>query len=130
MVASAHQAGDGSGLRLAFAAARSRLGLIALLFALAAAGWWWTVDRMRGMDEGPGTDLGTLGWFLGVWIVMMAAMMLPSVSPTVALYSRMTKQRPAVAPAVFVSGYLLTWAGAGLIAFAISEAGGRVFGER
>jgi hypothetical protein len=61
MVASAHQAGDGGGLRPAFAAARSRLGLIALLFALAAAGWWWTVDRMRGMDEGPGTDLGTLG---------------------------------------------------------------------
>lgn len=129
MVASAHQAGDGSGLRPAFAAARSRLGLVALLFALAAAGWWWTVDRMRGMDEGPGTDLGTLGWFLGVWIVMMAAMMLPSVSPTVALYSRMTKQRSPVAPAVFVSGYLLTWAGAGLVAFAISEAGGRVFGD-
>jgi hypothetical protein len=78
-MASAPQAGDG-GLRPAFAAARSRLGLIVLLFALAAAGWWWTVDRMRGMDEGPGTDLGTLGWFLGVWIVMMAAMMLPSVS--------------------------------------------------
>jgi predicted metal-binding membrane protein len=129
MVASAHQAGDGSGLRPAFAAARSRLGLVALLFALAAAGWWWSVDRMRGMDEGPGTDLGTLGWFLGVWIVMMAAMMLPSVSPTVALYSRMTKQRSPVAPAVFVSGYLLTWAGAGLVAFAISEAGGRVFGD-
>lgn len=129
MVASAHQAGDGGGLRPAFAAARSRLGLIALLFALAAAGWWWTVDRMRGMDEGPGTDLGTLGWFLGVWIVMMAAMMLPSVSPMVALYSRMTKQRSPVAPVVFVSGYLLTWAGAGLIAFAISEAGGRVFGD-
>ncbi|MGO9036175.1 DUF2182 domain-containing protein [Mycobacterium sp.] len=99
------------------------------MFALAAAGWWWTVDRMRGMDEGPGTDLGTLGWFLGVWIVMMAAMMLPSVSPTVALYSRMTKQRSPVAPAVFVSGYLLTWAGAGLVAFAVSEAGGRVFGD-
>ena len=41
------------------------------------------------MDDGPGTDLGALGWFLGVWIVMMAAMMFPSVSPTVALYARM-----------------------------------------
>ena len=68
-----------------------RLGLVALLFALAALGWWWTVDQMPGMDDGPWTALGTLGWFVGVWVVMMAAMMLPSVSPTVALYSRMTK---------------------------------------
>ena len=92
MTASAHQAtADGGGLRPAFAAARSRLGLIALLFALAALAWWSTVDRMRGMDEGPGTALGTLGWFLGVWLVMMTAMMFPSVAPTIALYSQMTK---------------------------------------
>jgi predicted metal-binding membrane protein len=117
------------GLRPAFAAARGRLGLIALLFALAAAAWWWTVDRMRGMDQGPGSDLGTLGWFVGIWVVMMAAMMLPSVSPTVALYSRMTKQRSPVAPLVFVSGYLLTWTAAGLLAFGISEAGRRVLSD-
>ena len=39
------------------------------------------------MDNGPWTDLGTFGWFLCVWVVMMAAMMFPSVAPTVALYS-------------------------------------------
>src|SRR5215212_814404 len=82
-----------AGLAPVFAAARARLGLVALLFVLAGAAWWSTVDRMRGMDDGPGTDLGTLGWFLGIWVVMMAAMMFPSVSPTVALYSRMTKTR-------------------------------------
>ena len=32
----------------AMAAARARLWLVALLFVLAAIGWWWTVDRMRG----------------------------------------------------------------------------------
>ena len=117
------------GLRPVFAAARSRLGLIALLFTLAALAWWFTVDRMRGMDEGPGTDLGTLGWFLGVWLVMMAAMMFPSVSPTVALYSRMTKKRSPVAPLVFSSGYLLTWTAAGLVAFGASELGGRLLGD-
>jgi predicted metal-binding membrane protein len=36
---------------------------------------------MRGIDQGPGTSLGTLGWFLGVWLVMMAAMMFLSVAP-------------------------------------------------
>jgi hypothetical protein len=67
--------------------------------------WWFTADRMRGMDDGPGTDPGALGWFLGVWVVMMAAMMFPSVSPTVALYSRMTRSRAPLAPFVFTSGY-------------------------
>ncbi len=110
------------GLRPAFSAARARLGLVALLFAVAASGWWWTGDQMRGMDNGPWTGLGSFGWFLGVWIVMMAAMMFPSVSPTVALYSRMTKQRSPLSPLLFTSGYLLTWAAAGVVAFAIGAA--------
>jgi predicted metal-binding membrane protein len=120
---------DGGGLRPAMAAARTRLGLVATLFALAAVGWWWTAEHMRGMDQGPGTTLGTLGWFLGVWLVMMAAMMFPSVAPTVALYSRMTRQRSLVAPLVFTSGYLLTWTATGLVAFVISDAGGRLLGD-
>ncbi|HEX2850983.1 MAG TPA: DUF2182 domain-containing protein [Acidimicrobiales bacterium] len=108
-----------AGLAPAFAAAKARLGLVALLFALAGAGWWWTVGQMRGMDDGPWTHLGALGWFLAVWVVMMAAMMLPSVAPTVALYARMTRQRSPVSPLLFVSGYLLTWLGAGSVAYAI-----------
>jgi predicted metal-binding membrane protein len=119
-----------AGLRPAFTAARARLGVIALLFALAAVAWWWTDDRMRGMDEGPGTNLGTLGWFVGVWVVMMAAMMFPSVSPTVALYSRMTRSREPLAPLVFAGGYLLTWTAAGLFAFGISDLGGAVLGDQ
>jgi predicted metal-binding membrane protein len=110
------------GLAPAFSAARARLGLVALLFAVAAAGWWWTGDQMRGMDNGPWTGLGSFGWFLGVWVVMMAAMMFPSVSPTIALYSRMTKQRSPLSPLLFAFGYLLTWTAAGVTAFAIGAA--------
>src|SRR5258707_2900191 len=120
------QQGD---LRPVLTAARSRLGLIALLLILAVLAWWFTVDRMRGMDAGPGTALGTLAWFLGIWLVMMAAMMFPSVAPTVALYSTMTKKRNPVAPLVFVAGYLLTWTAAGLLAFAVSELGRRLVGD-
>ena len=116
------------GLTPAFVAARSRLGLIALLLALAVAGWWWTVDEMQGMDDGPWTDLGTLAWFVGVWIVMMAAMMFPSVAPTVALYSHMTESRSPVAPLFFTSGYLAAWTSIGIVAFAAATAGGRVWG--
>ena len=61
---------------------------------------------MRGMDNGPWTGLGSFGWFLGVWVVMMAAMMFPSVAPTVALYSRMTRQRSPLSPVLFAAGYL------------------------
>ena len=118
-----------TGLAPAFAAARTRLALIALLLALAAVAWWSTVDRMRGMDDGPGTDLGTLSWFVGVWVVMMAAMMLPSVSPTVALYARLTERRTPLLPLVFTSGYLVTWAAAGVLAFGLTDLGSRLFGS-
>jgi predicted metal-binding membrane protein len=117
------------GLAPAFAAVRARLVLVAGLFALAAAGWWWTADRMRGMDEGPWTGLGTVGWFLGIWVVMMAAMMFPSVAPTIALYSRMTRQRSPLSPLLFAGGYLVTWAGAGLVAFALGGVLGRMPGD-
>jgi predicted metal-binding membrane protein len=130
VIASAHERpAEAAGLAPAFAAARARLGLVALLFAIAAIAWLFSVDRMRGMDDGLGTDLGSLGWFLGVWVVMMAAMMFPSVSPTVALYSRMTRSRRPLAPLVFTSGYLFTWTGVGILAFGISELGGSFLGD-
>jgi predicted metal-binding membrane protein len=123
------RAAVGAGLAPAFSAARSRLGLIAALFALAGVGWWSTVERMQGMDEGPWTALGAFGWFLGAWVVMMAAMMFPSVAPTVALYARMTKQRSPLSPLFFTAGYLVTWAGAGALAFALAFAGAQVAGD-
>jgi predicted metal-binding membrane protein len=110
------------GLRPALAAARVHLGLVLGLFALAAAGWWWTVERMQGMDEGPWSSLGGFGWFLGVWVVMMAAMMFPSIAPTVALNTRMTKADSPLSPPDFVAGYLVTWAGAGVVAYLLAAA--------
>jgi predicted metal-binding membrane protein len=126
--AAPHAAPSGEGLAPAWAAARARLGLVALLLALAAAAWWWSARQMAGMDAGPWTDLGTLGWFLGVWVVMMAAMMFPSVAPTVALYARLTRRRSPAAPLLFTAGYLLTWAGAGVAAYGVAAAAGRVAG--
>ncbi len=107
-----------------FAAVRAQVGLVGLLFVVAGVGWWWTHGQMQGMDGGPWTSLGTLFWFLGVWVVMMAAMMLPSVAPTVALYSHMTKARTPAAPLFFTLGYLVSWTGVGLLAFAFAKAGG------
>ena len=129
MAAEQAQPISGSSLRPAFAAIRVRLGLVLALFALAAAGWWWIVGQMQGMDDGPWTSLGTFGWFLGVWVVMMAAMMFPSVAPTVALYSRMTKARLPLSPVAFTAGYLLTWAAAGVAAWTIAIGVSRLAGD-
>jgi predicted metal-binding membrane protein len=124
----AHSTPDPGGLAPALAAARARLGLIALLVALAAVAWSSTADRMSGMDAGPGTALGALGWFAGVWVVMMAAMMFPSVAPTVALYARMARRAPRIAPLVFTAGYLVTWTAAGLLAYAAFRGGRALLG--
>ena len=129
MIVSAQERLPSGSLAPAFAAVRVRLGLVVLLFALAAVGWWWTAQRMDGMDDGPWTALGALGWFVGVWVVMMAAMMFPSVSPTVALYSRMTRQRSLLSPLLFAAGYLATWTAAGVCAFLLGVAGGRIAGD-
>ncbi|UQX88692.1 DUF2182 domain-containing protein [Jatrophihabitans telluris] len=120
---------DGVEVRSAFAAARVRLGLVALLLAIAVAGWWWTARQMRGMDAGPWTSLGGLSWFLLVWVVMMAAMMFPSVAPTIALYSRMTRQRSPLSPLIFAGGYLVTWTAAGAFAFVFGAIASRERGD-
>jgi predicted metal-binding membrane protein len=113
-----------------YAAARARLGLVLALFGIAGAGWVWTVGAVRGMDAGPWTALGGLGWFLGSWVVMMAAMMLPSVAPTVALYTRAYRPSSPVLPWLFVGGYVLVWAGVGLVAYLIGAASSAVPGGR
>jgi predicted metal-binding membrane protein len=111
------------GLAEVVAAVRARTGLVALLLVVAGLAWWATANQMAGMDAGPGTDLGALGWFIGIWVVMMAAMMFPSVAPTVALYARMTRQRNPVRPLVFTAAYLLVWSAVGLLAYGVFELG-------
>jgi predicted metal-binding membrane protein len=103
-----------------------QLGLVGLLLALAAIGWAVTDSQMAGMDAGPGTDPGSLAFFLGVWVVMMAAMMFPSIAPMVLMFARIQEGRrergaavPATLTALFVGGYLVSWASAGLFAYGL-----------
>lgn len=121
---------DTEGLAEIFAAVRARLGLVALLLVLAGLAWWATASQMAGMDAGPGADLGALGWFIGVWVVMMAAMMFPSVAPTVALYARMTRRRNPARPLLFTAAYLLVWSAVGLLSYGLFEVGKGLFGAQ
>jgi predicted metal-binding membrane protein len=95
---------------------RGRTLLVASLLGAALVAWIVTVQRMRGMDAGPGTDLGPLGWYLGIWVTMMAAMMLPSTAPTVLMFAR---ARRGAQPWAFVFGYLVAWTGYGLVAYGV-----------
>jgi predicted metal-binding membrane protein len=113
-----------------------QVGLIGLLVALAALAWLITSDQMSGMDAGPGTDPGSLGFFIGVWVVMMAAMMFPSIAPMVVMHARIQEGRrergqPAEvgATAVFVCGYLVSWTAVGLVGYGIYRLGRAVTGD-
>src|SRR5215467_4587924 len=56
---------------------------LAATLGLAAASWVVAVWQMRGMDMGVATRLGSFASFIAVWVVMMAAMMLPGAAPAV-----------------------------------------------
>ena len=99
-----------------------------MLLALALLAWFVTDNRMGEMDSTPGMALGSLGFYVTVWVVMMAAMMFPSVAPTVLMYDRLREGHRARgagaardATALFVAGYLLVWTLAGLAAYGVFE---------
>jgi predicted metal-binding membrane protein len=93
---------------------RNRTTLVLVAGALAA--WAVTIDRMRGMDDGPGTDLGGLGWYLGVWVTMTAAMMLPTAAPVAGHVARRASHMPTLR---FSAGYLAVWTVYGLLAYGV-----------
>jgi predicted metal-binding membrane protein len=104
-----------------------QIWLVGVLLGLAAVAWIVTDDRMAGMDAGPGTDPGSLGFYVGVWVVMMAAMMFPSIGPMVLMYRRVLTRRRELgkvrpgATALFVAGYLVSWTAFGLAAYGLME---------
>lgn len=109
--------------------------MIGLLLFLAALAWAITGERMSGMDAGPGTDPGALGFFVGVWVVMMAAMMFPSIGPMVVMHVRIQegqRQRGRTASgatACFVAGYLIAWAAGGLVGYGLFRLGKAATGD-
>jgi predicted metal-binding membrane protein len=108
------------------AAMRSELGIVLALLAAAGVAWWSTAERMAGMDAGPGSALGSLGWFTGVWAAMMAAMMLPSFAPAAAVFAASVR-RELSRVFLFAAGYLLVWSVAGIGTYGLFELGKNLF---
>src|SRR5438477_1999124 len=98
--------------------------MVAALVVLAVAGVAWAAmvhhSRMTGMDMG----LGPIESFAVTWVVMMAAMMLPSAIPVVLEFARTAEGRRGwpVATGMLAVTYLGVWLIFGVVCYAIYTA--------
>jgi predicted metal-binding membrane protein len=127
------------------------LGLFVTLLLLTGAAWALTLRHALGMRAAMGVATGGVpadgsmagmvmagmpagGWsfaaaasFLVIWTVMMAAMMLPAAAPMIAIFAAAQARRHrdvAVPTWIFVAGYLLVWAVAGVLVYLLVQIGG------
>jgi predicted metal-binding membrane protein len=100
-----------------------RAALTATL-GLAAASWVVAVRQMHGMDMGVATELGSLAFFVPLWVWMMAAMMLPGAAPAVARRADSGGRVGAVP--LFVGSYLAVWTLVGVALYALYRPHGTV----
>lgn len=132
-------------------AATTRLGaarvplVFALIAGISALAWaalavWSAGPYARYLDHGRWTDLALVGawcaalpygetvaallFHSGAWLLMIAAMMLPTVLPLVGVVARVAAGRnDARRVLAFVSlGYALAWSAFGVVAFALDSA--------
>jgi predicted metal-binding membrane protein len=110
---------------------RAEIVVIVALLGLAVPAWLFTDLEMTGMDAGPWTDPGAFGFYTATWVMMMAAMMFPSLAPMVVVLRRLERMRPAssLTTALFVVGYLAVWTASGVVAYAVLKAGRAWTGE-
>src|SRR5262245_7768223 len=86
-----------------------------------------------GMDMEGMEGMAASGWsisgaavFVLVWTVMMAAMMLPAAAPMIFMFAGAQARRApgvAVPTWIFVAGYILVWAAAGIVVWVVVQAG-------
>jgi len=91
--------------------------VLTVTLGLAAASWVLAVSRMRGMDMGVRTELGSFAFFASLWVVMMAAMMLPGAAPAAVRYVR--ARGGMLALPLFATCYLGLWALVGITVYGV-----------
>ena len=105
------------------------------IFGVAAVAWLITIALTRDAGMAMPSSNWTLraaAAFVVAWTVMMAAMMLPSVTPAARLWLWAIRGdtadgvRRAARMAAFVAGYLTAWVGVGIAAFALVVIGSDV----
>src|SRR6476646_947315 len=131
-------------LRLTSAIGPIPLTLLVSLIAVTAIAWAFTLypmgasigTAMREMEgmamEDMAMDSMAAGWsfaglliFVTVWTIMMVAMMLPAAAPMILIFASAQARRDrhvAIPTWIFVAGYILVWAAAGLGAYVLDQA--------
>ena len=130
---------------------RMRLGFLVALVVLTGAAWCLTVYHavkmsmpmgiavrggmaadgmagmaMSGMSATAGWSLAGAVVFVAVWTVMMAAMMLPAATPMVIIFASAQARRQehvAVPTWIFIAGYMIVWAAAGILVYVLVQFG-------
>ena len=128
-------------MHLTHSSDRGFLGVSALVFAASAATtiiWCGSMSAMPGMEM-PGGWIMSMAWmrmpgqswpgaaatFLGMWVVMMVAMMLPSLVPMLMRYRASlagTSARRSHLTTLVAAGYFLVWILAGVAAYPLGLA--------
>ncbi len=116
----------GEAVTAAMTSARTAVSATALTatLGLAAASWALTIRQMSGMDMGVATRLGSFAFFAGLWVLMMAAMMLPGAVPAVLRGAHASGSVRAVP--LFLGSYLAVWALVGVVVYALYRPHGTV----
>ncbi|MGH3098157.1 MAG: DUF2182 domain-containing protein [Streptosporangiales bacterium] len=90
---------------------------LTVTLGLAVLCWVAAVSLMTGMDMGAATRLGSFGFFVATWVLMMAAMMLPGAAPAVLAHARAGGRVRSVP--LFLASYLAVWAVIGVAVYAV-----------
>jgi predicted metal-binding membrane protein len=129
-------------LRLATTVGHIPLTVLVSLIAVTAIAWAFTLYQPFAMSSSMGSAMGEMegmamegmaaGWsfaglliFVTVWTIMMVAMMLPAAAPMILIFASAQARRDrhvAVPTWIFVAGYILVWAAAGLGAYVLDQA--------
>ena len=134
-------------LRLASTVGPIPLTLLVSLIAVTATAWAVTLYQPFAMGASMGSAMGEMegmamedmamdsmaaGWsfagllvFVTVWTIMMVAMMLPAAVPMILIFAAAQARRDrhvAVPTWIFVIGYIVVWAAAGLGAYVLDQA--------
>jgi predicted metal-binding membrane protein len=106
-------------------------GPSAVLLLLAAGAWGVVVVVARGMGDAMTGTMGlSLGAFTVIWLLMMTAMMLPTIAPFAALYTRGFTEHAAFRTVELAAGYLLVWTLVVPVAYALASLAERVVSSR
>jgi predicted metal-binding membrane protein len=103
--------------------------VLTLTLGIAGASWVVAARMITGTDMGVATRLGSFGFFVVLWVVMMAAMMMaammmPGAAPATVRRARAIGRARAVP--LFTGSYLAVWTLVGLAVFGLYRPHGSV----